>query len=33
MKPCTMLRKGQVDECERGDAVAQALFVHRLLDT
>ncbi len=27
-----MLRKGQVDGCERGDAVAQAVFVHRLLE-
>lgn len=28
-----MLRKGQVDGCERGDAVAQAVFVHRLLES
>ena len=26
-----MLRKGQVSECKRGDAVGQAQFVHRLL--
>ena len=28
-----MLRKGQVQGCERGDAVGQALFVHQVLSS